>query len=616
MRSRNTALLSIALLPALLHAQQNEIEPNEATTQATPWTYGQTMSGQECQPTLGTDYFRIVLPTDGVINFSVTSQGTGIGPGDLQFALFPKMGFYQQYHTLPGASTPTNATFSHSCLSGDTMYVRVQWQTIFQPNSCVAYTMSFTVTPALYVNDVGNNADISTAQPVALNTPINGHLDFLYDNSADWYVVTTPTDGKLRIILSSEHVEANTDGFVQISVSESSSSFNATLGASGVAEADTFQVTCLAAQPIHVRLQNGNSGVSCGISYQLRFEHVPNVFANDPLPNDDVSNPQQVDLDTPFEGHTSNIGDQTSDFFGFTLPDDGTLRIIVEAEHQGTTVGGLEIYEPHSNTSPMATVGALGIVEVDTIFISCARAGDDFIRVQNSNSGVACGISYRITLSLIPPAFGNDPEPNEDIADAVVVAPDTDQDGHLTYIGTSSYDHFKLWKGFAGTMRVVFSSSTAGLSPALNISTFNTGLNTTITTGENGAIAYDTVYIYTADPDTIQLRVSATSFSYCGSYRFRYEGAPVGMDENATAVSVLSAIPNPSASGSFRIRSALSRITRIEVLDTNGRVVHSGTVNAASDVPLDLTALSPGMYIANVRQSDGVASNLRLVISR
>jgi hypothetical protein len=606
------SFILVALIPSALLAQQTELEPNESSQTPNDWTYGQTMSGGECNPGLGTDYFRIVLPTDGVISFTVTSQGSGPDPGSLQFALFPKYGFYQQYHTLAGTPEPSTISFSHSCLSGDTMLVRVQGDGIGN-NSCINYEMSFSVAPAVFGNDVGYNDDVSVAQSVALDAPTDGHLDFLYDYSADWYSVTTPTDGKLRIICSAEHADVNTDGTVQLYVSPSNTFFSSTLGASGSVEVDTFEVTCLAAQTIPVRVQNGNGNVSCGISYQLRFEHVPNVFQNDPLPNDDVSNPQPVQLDVPFEGHTSNIGDQSSDFFGFTLPDEGALRVIMEVEHQGiATDGTLQMYEPESNSFHLSPVGANGTVAVDTFFVDCLHAGPDFIRVQNGNGNVACGISYRIALTLLPPAFGNDPEPNEGSADATIVAPDADQDGHISYLGTSSYDNYKLWKSFPGNMRVVFSSSTAGPSPALNVWTLNANVNENITTGENGEIAGDTVVVYTANPDTILMRVSSLSGSYCGSYRFHYESGPVGFSEGMVPETSIVVFPNPSMNAVFRITSPFP-VSLIEVLDVEGRRVHVRRLSSGRDLSLDIADQPPGIYSVKLTSTDGRTESTRIV---
>ena len=603
----------LSLIPSAVHAQQTEVEPNESTQTPNDWTYGQSMSGGECNPTLGADCFRIVLPADGVISFTVASQGSGPDPGNLQFALFPKSGFYQQYHTLAGTSEPSTISFSHNCLSGDTMFVRVQSDGIGN-NSCISYEMSFSVAPAVFGNDTGYNDDISVAQAVSLDTPTNGHLDFLYDHSADWYSVTLPSDGKLRIICSAEHADANTDGSVQLYVSTSNSFFNSTLGASGATVADTFEVTCLAAQAIPVRVQNGDGNVSCGISYQLRFEHVPNVFQNDPLPNDDVSNPQPVALDVPFEGHTSNIGDQSSDFFGFTLPDEGSLRVIMEAEHHGAAADGtLQVYEPISNTFHLSPVGADGTVALDTFFVDCLNAGPDYIRVQNGNSNVACGISYRIRLTLVPPVYGNDPEPNEDASTAGVVQPDADQEGHIAYLGTSIYDHFKLWKPFAGTMRVIFSSSVDGPSPSLNVWTVNANVNENITTGEYGDVAEDTVLVYTADPDTILMRVSALSGSYCGSYRFHYESGPVGIGQAVGVSGPYSLAPNPSLDGLFLLRSAGPAIARIDVMDTAGRTVVNLSGAPGLLRTIDLSAFPSGIYVAHVTDVSGVVSSLRMV---
>lgn len=485
MRVQYTGLLLLTFCPAL-HAQLSEIEPNESIAEATPWAYGQTMSGSECNPVIGTDYFLIVLPTDGVINFTITSQGTGLDPADLQFALFPKYGFYQQYHTLPATTSPTTQSFSHGCLSGDTMYVRVQAGEVMGLNSCTSYTMEFTVTPAAFMNDPIPNDDFADPQPVALATPIEGHLSFLYDNSADHY--------------------------------------------------------------------------------------------------------------------------------GLDLPDDGTLRVIAEAEQHDTVAGStIEVYVNTLNEYGYPVIGAASVPVLDTFYFDCIRAGSTTIRVQ-PGAGTSCGISYRLRFDLLPPVYGNDPEPNDDNATATVVPPDTDQDGHITYSGTSGYDNFKLWKGFAGTMRVVFSSHTEGPSPALNIWTLNANVNENITTGENGEVAADTVYVTTTGPDTIIMRVSGLSFDYCGSYRFRYESGPVGMEGLATSADAIQVWPDPSEDGRFNLRIPVATITRLVIIDASGRTcLDERPMMVNGMVTVDASSLVPGIYTARVLDAAGRWTGVRLV---
>lgn len=603
----------LGLLPFALCAQQNEVEPNESFVQANNWTYGQTMSGSECPPGFGTDIFRIVLPNDGVISFNVTSQGSGIDPADLQFALFPKSGFYQQYHTLPATLAPTITSFSHSCLSGDTMYVRLQFNEIPGNNSCTSYTMSWSVDAAVFANDVTSNDDPQNPQMVALGQTFEGHLEHLYDNTQDWYGLTLPVDGTLRIIAEAEHADTATTGVLNIYTDVNNTTYYLPIGADHVSTADTFMVRCFAAQLVRVRVANANAN-ACGISYRLRIEQIAQVFANDAGPNDDPQNPQPIALNTPVEGHLSFFGDGTWDWYGLTLPDEGTLRVIAEAEQHDTISTGLvNVYVDQLNSSIQVPVGASSVAGVDTFYFNCVRAGLIKVAVQPANAN-GCGISYRMRFELVPPAFGNDPEPNEGSADATVVPPDTDQDGHITYIGTSAYDHFKLWKGFAGTMRITIASSTAGPSPALSLWTLNAGLNEAVNTGENGDIGYDTVYVYTANPDTIVLRVSAASFSYCGSYRFRYESVPVSVEELTAPPNVI-VFPNPSVDGLFDLRSPSALISAVEVKDMAGRTVLWVPAMAASQVTLDLSGLPIGLYAAQVLTDTGARATVRLITS-
>lgn len=608
----STAFLSFLLfLPCRIHGQLSELEPNEDIATATAWTYGQSMSGSECNPpAFDADYFLVVLPSDGVITFTVTTQGSGTQPGTLQFALFPKYGVYQQYHTLAGDLVETTVSFSHSCLSGDTMYVRLQQENPGD-GSCISYMMSYVVASGVFANDPLPNDDFANPQPVALGVPFEGHMNHLYDNTADHYGVTLPEDGVLRIIAEAEHAGTESTGTVEMYVNVNNGYYYPSIGASGVVATDTFYVPCIAAQLVTVRVQMGNGNPICGVSYRLRFDHTPHLFANDPLPNDDFANPQPIALDTPIEGHLDHFGETTADHYGIDLPDDGTLRIIAEAEQYGTTNGStIEIYVNTLNSYCYPVIGGSSVAVLDTFYFECIRAGATTIRVQ-PGSGASCGISYRLRFDVLPPVFGNDPEPNEGAEDATVVAPDTDQDGHITYAGTSAYDHFKLWKGFAGTMRVIFSSSIEGPSPALNIWTLNANVNEAITTGVGGDIASDTVYVTTADPDTIVLRVSAVNFGYCGSYRFRYESGPVGMDDHF--IDLFTVWPNPSADGLFKVSAAFVP-TWMEVRDVQGRMVAMDRTIIGREWTLDLSQEPAGVYALRVGNASGNTATTRLVL--
>ncbi|MBK9418333.1 MAG: T9SS type A sorting domain-containing protein [Flavobacteriales bacterium] len=604
--------LLLGLFPFALSAQQTEIEPNENYLQATNWTYGQTMEGSECNPpAFDTDYFRIVLPSDGVITFTVTSQGSGPTPGDLQFALFPKAGFYAQYHTLPGTLSPTTQTFSHSCLSGDTMYVRVQEINV-GPNSCVSYTMAYSVDPTVFANDAIPNDDPQNPQIFTLGQSFEGHLEHLYDNSQDWYGVTLPVDGTVRIIAEAEHADAATTGVLQVYLDVNNSTYTLPIGAAHVATIDTFTVRCFAAQFMRVKVSSGNTTV-CGISYRLRFELIPQVFSNDIGPNNDPTDPEPIAVNTPVEGHLNFFGDGSSDWYGLPLPDDGTLRVIAEAEQHDTISNGLvNVYVDQLNSSIQVPVGASSIAGLDTFYFNCVRAGLIKVAVQPANSN-GCGISYRLRFGVLPPEFGNDPEPNESIATAVVVPPDTDQDGHLTYIGTSNQDYFKLWKGFPGTLRIVFASSTRGPSPALRVYIANTNSTQTITTGVDGEVAYDTVLVYTANPDTVAMSIAALQGDYCGSYRFRHESAPVGIADAEAVRTAVVTFPNPSEEGVFTLRATGERMVRVEVLDLNGRTVWTRAGLDVHQAAIDLSAHPGGVYAAQVHLADGSVALVRLV---
>lgn len=84
----------------------------------------------------------------------------------------------------------------------------------------------------------------------------------------------------------------------------------------------------------------------------------------------------------------------------------------------------------------------------------------------------------------------------------------------------------------------------------------------------------------------------------------RLSSGPVGIDEEDTLGRIV-IFPNP-AEGNFTLRSS-ARLERADVLDAQGRVVHSET-NVLGDRTIDISALSSGAYVLRAFGKNAITS--------
>ncbi len=101
----------------------------------------------------------------------------------------------------------TNGTLDISTdgLAAGTYYVRVN---TYYNNGFAPYSLADSLFSPTQANDKEPNDTKATADSFAVNSTITGHTDYYYNNhrdSADWYKLTLPKDGLLRLRLTSNN---------------------------------------------------------------------------------------------------------------------------------------------------------------------------------------------------------------------------------------------------------------------------------------------------------------------------------------------------------------------------------------------------------------------------
>lgn len=176
-------------------AQANDTEPNGTKAQALTLTLNGSKTGHvgyyydKKRDTA--DWYKITTTGDGILKLNLT-------PANGQYAWIY---LYDNNGTTLLNSTYSNAAFSLSTdgLAAGTYYVRVNcyYNTGFTP-----YTLSNTLTKPAQANDVEPNDAKAQAVTLPVNSTKTGHVGYYYNNkrdTADWYKITTASDGKLDL---------------------------------------------------------------------------------------------------------------------------------------------------------------------------------------------------------------------------------------------------------------------------------------------------------------------------------------------------------------------------------------------------------------------------------
>ncbi|MBK8226123.1 MAG: T9SS type A sorting domain-containing protein [Flavobacteriales bacterium] len=224
-----------------------------------------------------TDFYRIDLPTDGVLHVNVEAEHVdGSSTESLETVIVMSTGTVLATWDAPvGAnSTPSGSSFSLPC-RGATVpyYLRLI------SNTCgVSYRVSWSVTPAFFSADAEPNNSYSAGITMDLSDAWHdGHIGF-YNTTDDDFYKFTHAGGPYSVTVSAEHAGTG-DGTMELAIVNSAGSvfgtFVVPVGGSSTPLTNTFTQATLAAGSLYaLRLRD----VTCGVSYRL---HCANDIDND-----------------------------------------------------------------------------------------------------------------------------------------------------------------------------------------------------------------------------------------------------------------------------------------------------------------------------------------------
>ncbi|MEO7312472.1 MAG: CARDB domain-containing protein [Chitinophagaceae bacterium] len=238
-----------------------------------------------------------------------------------------------------------------------------------------------------------------------------------------------------------------------------------------------------------------------------------------------------------YEVKTGSVNNTTDadDYYRTIFPEDGTLKIYVQANNVGAGAGWLylNVYDRRKTSSVFAryisgsTSVPGGATIFDTITVYGRAADTCYYRFESSK---LFNYQFSYSLSDLTP---NDAEPNNTFATALPIAQSQTMTGHSNYVANGSTydadDYYQTIIPADGTMKIYVQGTNqsgagnwlymAGYDRRKTSSTF-TRYITNNTYIAAGATIYDTITVYGRAADTFYFKISASnSFSY----QFRYE---------------------------------------------------------------------------------------------
>ncbi len=452
----------------------DDVEPNNDFANALPLAYNTFTQGHLNFSYYGDndDYYKITTPGEGTITVTMIAENAGASAGSVRTYLYNGSGGQIDYFdsSVGALADDDTTTASFTCYGQGAYYLR----TVSTSGCGISYKMKYAITGAVYGNDLEPNNDFSQAalNPLlAPNTFAEGHVNFNhYGDNNDYYKISTSAEGTLRLTTIAERVPGSA-GTLRIYVYNSGGGqinyYDASVGGNNDDDTTTVNFDCYGQGDYYLRVMSING---CGISYKLKYELLPAVFAADSEPNNSfaeaLANPLLAH-NTFTEGHVNfnHYGDN-DDYYYIQTPASGLLRLTTIAERVPAAAGAVRVYVYNQGGGQLAnydaSVGGNNDDDTTSIDLNCYAKGNYYLRVQSVNG---CGISYKLKYELLPAVFAADAEPNNYFAEASILNPDSaSAEGNLNfaYYGDND-DYYRLTLPANGSISIgLEAENTAG----------------------------------------------------------------------------------------------------------------------------------------------------------
>jgi hypothetical protein len=493
-------------------------EPNNAIAEATAMSGFSEVTGRLGYvnapdfPLDQDDYYVTKLPTNGNVNVRLITDNS----------LQARIIFYNRNGTLltfGGYALNDTVELPVSCMREDTAYIRVDWN-----SGCGSYRLEYTVDSPDVASDLEPNDSFDDAIFLGqgLGSGRTGHIGFVNGTADqdDYYFGVPTQDGRVSIRIINDGAQQSRVLFYNE---------NRALLSFSAFSTDTvvFDYDCVAGgDTLYFQVDN-NSG--CG-GYRLSYQVIPNGTPNDVEPNNSISESGFVGegLANATTGHLgySNGSDNpidASDYFAAVPADDG--KITIYAASTNTLQQRVLLY---SKGGGLLSFGGYVIADTATLTYDCLAADTLYLRVERASG---CG-GYTLWYEMENPPQANDVEPNNSIAEALVLGPNTPATGHLGYfntpIPTDAADFYRYSPQDTGnlTFTVILGNTLQARLRLYN----SAGASLLL----SGYVVADTVSLSYFAPNTNDLYVHVDRAGGCGGYTLSADNGcpqPTGLTE-------------------------------------------------------------------------------------
>ena len=381
------------------------------------------------------DWWTITTTADGSLTVNIATADSSILEQDAD--LYDVDGTTRIAHD---GSYGTKSTLSYPNLLPGAYKVKVY----LYSGVGASYSISNTFTAQSIGNNTEPNDSLAQAATMTINATIPGHLGYYgngFTDAADWFKITTPSDGILSISAYSD------------------TTLEADLNIFDIDGTTMLQHDGQSSRTSLVSIPNLKPGTyffkyykySGYGGYNLPSTFTPQPKTNDSEPNDTFTQAITLGANGSTTGHLGYFTNQivdTKDWYKIELPLDGALRVLIKSD--STLDIDANLYD----------------VDGTTQIFHDGRAGDSTILfMPNLKAGVYYAKpyaytgygGYTITSSFIAQPLANDTEPNDTSTQANALTMNHTLQGHLGYFSngkTDVYDWFSIVQSSAGPLWV------------------------------------------------------------------------------------------------------------------------------------------------------------------
>ncbi len=585
-----------------------DTEPNNTYQQASTLGLNSTSSGSlnaatQTQAADDVDWWKITTSADG--SLYVETNATGGLDIDLHIFDIDGVTVIASYNISTGSKESTH----HARLMPGTYYIRA-----YRYSGTGTYTIMNRYVQAIYTDEElsGDNDTWQRATTLLVNSTNYGHIGYYrnqYTDNVDWWKVTVPSDGSLKIRTESDSADIDLflfdiDGTTQIASYDISTGLN-----------EETHYNSLMPGTYYIKVYRYSKWGAYKIISTFAAVNYQGVATNDIEPND-LYNQAQAFGALPVGssvkyghlGYYTNKYTDTKDYWSFTVPQDGS--VVVTTESNTTLDIDLYMYDINGTTQIASYELSTGIKEI--VRYNSLMPGTYYVQAYKYSGYGA----YKITIDFSQAGLTNDQEPNDQISQARTIQPNVLMTGHLGYYSngfTDVKDYYVITLTTNWDSLYVRTDSDKSLE--LDLYLYN---NASVQVAYAGAYGAKEILRFKSPAASLPYYIEVRRYSGYGSYGIKvtnsYPYNPVTSykDESAvipTEYKLSQNYPNPfNPNTTISYQTSKNGHVKITVFDVIGRevqtLVNEEKLAGYYEVKFNAEGLSSGLYFYKIKAGE------------